>query len=83
LLLPLQMVNAMWLFGSVLDLLPAPIRPQVRRLRWRYVFAAPLASAMTLLNTLHSSRTRRLTWRGVTYELRSPTETVVVQRECK
>jgi len=32
-------------------------------------------------NFLYSAVTRRLTWRGVTYELRSPWETVVVARE--
>lgn len=81
LLLPLQMINASWLFGSILGLLPTQIHAEVRRLRWNYVRTAPIASAMTLLNTLHSSRTRRMTWRGITYELRSPTETVVVSRE--
>lgn len=81
LLLPLQMVNALWLFGSVVDLLPAQIRSEVLRLRWNYVLTAPAASAMTLVNTLHSSHTRKMTWRGITYELRSPTETVVIARE--
>jgi len=80
LLLPLQMLNARWLFGSVLDLLPAPIRPQVRCLRWNYVVTAPVASAMTLINSLHSCSTRRMTWRGITYELRSPSETLVIAR---
>lgn len=81
LLVPAQMLNALWLFGSVLELLPASIHVGVRRLRWNYVFTAPLASAMTLLNTLHSSRTRRMTWRGITYELKSATETLVLARE--
>lgn len=81
LLLPAQMANALWLFSSIVEILPAPIRPEVKRLRWRYVVTAPLASAMTLLNTLHSARTRRMTWRGITYELRSATETLVLARE--
>jgi ceramide glucosyltransferase len=81
LLVPLQLINAAWLFGSVKDLLPAQIQADAARLRWHYVFMAPLASLMTLVNTLHAATTRRITWRGITYELRSPTETVVVTKD--
>jgi hypothetical protein len=78
--LPLQMANAWWLFGSLRDLLPARIRPAVQALRWHYVVTAPLASLMTLVNTVHAATHRRITWRGITYELRSATETVVVTK---
>ncbi|MBI3154486.1 MAG: glycosyltransferase [Burkholderiales bacterium] len=78
LLVPMQWANALWLFGAIVDLIPEHLRPQVRHLRWHYVLTAPLASAMTLINTLQSARTRRMTWRGITYELRSPTETVII-----
>jgi cellulose synthase/poly-beta-1,6-N-acetylglucosamine synthase-like glycosyltransferase len=78
LLLPLQLVNAAWLFGSVKNLLPAQVQAEVEELRWYYVLTAPLASLMTLLNTLHATTTRRITWRGITYELLSPRETAVV-----
>lgn len=78
LLLPIQLANAAWLFGSARDLLPATVREELERRRWYYVLAAPLASIMTLLNTVHSATTRRMMWRGVQYELRSPTETIVV-----
>lgn len=78
LLLPLQMANAAWLFGSVKVLLPHHLQTEVEALRWHYVLTAPLASLMTLVNTLHAATTRRITWRGITYELRSPQETVVL-----
>ncbi len=80
LLLPLQLVNAVWLFSTVKDLLPVQIQTDVQFLRWHYVMTAPLASVMTLVNTVHSAATRQITWRGITYELRSPSETIVVSR---
>ena len=78
LLLPLQLANAAWLFGSARDLLPPAVRGELEGLRWHYVFTAPLASLMTLVNTVHAAVVNRMTWRGVEYELRSPTETIVV-----
>ncbi len=81
LLLPLQLLNAAWLFGSVKALLPQRLHVEVDALRWRYIGTAPLASLMALANTLHSATTRRITWRGITYELVSAQETVVVSRD--
>jgi ceramide glucosyltransferase len=78
LLLPLQLANAAWLFNSARDLLPAEVQVQLDKLRWHYVFTAPLASLMTLINTVHAATTRRITWRGIGYILRSPVETVVL-----
>jgi len=40
----------------------------------------PVASALYLYNGL-AAFSRRITWRGVTYELKSPTETVIIRRE--
>lgn len=81
LLLPLQLANAAWLFGSARDLLPRDVQKELDKLRWHYVFTAPLASLMTLINTVHASTTRRITWRGIGYILRSPTDTVVIMPE--
>lgn len=81
LLLPMQLANAAWMFGAAKGLLPASVRDELDRLRWHYVFTAPLASLMTLFNTVHAVTTRRMTWRGIQYELRSPTETIVVVDE--
>jgi ceramide glucosyltransferase len=38
----------------------------------------PVASALFLYNTLIAAGSRRITWRGLTYELRSSTETVIL-----
>ncbi len=41
----------------------------------------PLASALFLYNALAAMISRRITWRGITYELKSATETVIIRRE--
>jgi cellulose synthase/poly-beta-1,6-N-acetylglucosamine synthase-like glycosyltransferase len=38
----------------------------------------PIASALYLYNALAAAFSRRITWRGITYELKSPTETVII-----
>ena len=38
----------------------------------------PFASTLYLYNTLAAAMSRRITWRGITYELKSANETVVV-----
>jgi cellulose synthase/poly-beta-1,6-N-acetylglucosamine synthase-like glycosyltransferase len=40
----------------------------------------PLASVLYLYNALAAAFSRRITWRGITYELKSPTETVILSR---
>jgi cellulose synthase/poly-beta-1,6-N-acetylglucosamine synthase-like glycosyltransferase len=43
----------------------------------------PLASLLYLHNAVAAAWSRRITWRGITYELKSPTETVILSRESK
>jgi ceramide glucosyltransferase len=38
----------------------------------------PLASALFLCNALAAACSRRINWRGIAYELKSPTETVII-----
>ncbi|HEX3083030.1 MAG TPA: hypothetical protein VHP99_00765, partial [Pyrinomonadaceae bacterium] len=38
----------------------------------------PLASALYLYNAISATVSRRITWRGITYELKSPNETVII-----
>lgn len=40
----------------------------------------PFASALYLYNTIAAAVSRRITWRGITYELKSPTETVIIRQ---
>ncbi|MFQ5817009.1 MAG: hypothetical protein ACE5H2_03505, partial [Terriglobia bacterium] len=65
---------------AVLLLLPEYGEP-LRRTWWSLTLQAALVPWLLLANLLASALTRRLTWRGVTYELRSPAETVVLNRQ--
>lgn len=64
----------------VTQLLPEEVRPQVRRSWWAYVFLSPVVSLLYLHNIIVSARTRRILWRGIGYELRSPRETFIWSR---
>lgn len=41
----------------------------------------PFTSALYLCNALVAASSRRIKWRGITYELKSPTEAVIIARE--
>lgn len=45
---------------------------------WKFIMAIPLAHLALPWMTLYSVCTNRIQWRGVTYELRSPSEIVVI-----
>ena len=48
-----------------------------RRYWWAYATLFPLASFMTLQAAVRAFLSRRITWRGRVYEMRSPTETII------
>jgi len=48
---------------------------------WAQLTLWPLASLLYLYNALAAMFSRQITWRGITYELKSPTETVILSRE--
>lgn len=39
----------------------------------------PFTSAIYIYNSLCAAASRRITWRGITYELKSPTQTVIIR----
>jgi cellulose synthase/poly-beta-1,6-N-acetylglucosamine synthase-like glycosyltransferase len=41
----------------------------------------PLASALYLCNAVAAAASRRITWRGITYDLKSPNETVIIKKQ--
>jgi hypothetical protein len=55
------------------------VRPLIRKYWWMYCLGWPIVSLLFLYNFVHSSLTRRICWRGVRYELRSPVETTIIQ----
>jgi ceramide glucosyltransferase len=57
----------------------APYRAKLRRGAFFHLFLWPLASALYLYNALGALLSRRIRWRGITYELKSPEETVIIK----
>jgi hypothetical protein len=46
-----------------------------------HLFLWPLTTLLYLYNALVAAVSRRIKWRGITYELKSPTEAVIIARE--
>jgi ceramide glucosyltransferase len=46
-----------------------------------HLFLWPFASLLYFYNTIIAGFSRRIRWRGITYELKSPTEAVIISRE--
>jgi cellulose synthase/poly-beta-1,6-N-acetylglucosamine synthase-like glycosyltransferase len=61
----------------------APYRAELRRGVFFHLFLWPLASALYLYNALAALFSRRIKWRGITYELKSPQETVIIPSACR
>lgn len=82
---PLVMLTIIYLLGSIkgaLRLLAArealpSARDELTRSWWMFCLLWPLVSLVFLYNFVKSATTRRIRWRGVCYEMRSPTETIV------
>ena len=52
---------------------------ELRGKGWIYVLMGPFVGLLTAYGFLRSALSRRIRWRGKTYEMRSPTETVIVR----
>ena len=46
-----------------------------------HIFLWPFASLLYLYNAIVAAFSRRITWRGITYNLLSPTEAVIISRD--
>lgn len=53
---------------------------ELRRSLPAHLLLWPVASALYLYNALAAAFSRRIEWRGIVYELKSPTETVIIDR---
>lgn len=73
----LAVAKGVFRLASVLLLLPEH-RDELRRTWWSPTLVAAVVPWLMALNCALSALTRRITWRGVTYELRSPWETRVL-----
>lgn len=64
---------------AVLELLP-DLRAQLLNEGWVWVLLAPLVPFVYLYNALIAVFTRKITWRGIRYELQSPFRTRIIAR---
>jgi ceramide glucosyltransferase len=64
---------------AVLELLP-DLREQLLSEGWVWVLLAPLVPFVYLYNSLVAMFTRKITWRGIRYELISPLRTRIIAR---
>jgi ceramide glucosyltransferase len=56
-------------------------RSELRSDLMAHLFLWPVASLLYLYNAIVAAFSRRVSWRGITYELKSPTEAVIISRE--
>jgi ceramide glucosyltransferase len=56
-------------------------RAAMRRDLAAHIFLWPFASLLYLYNAIAAGFSRRIKWRGITYELKSPNEAVIISRE--
>ena len=56
-------------------------RSKLNRDLWAHVLLWPFASLLYFYNTIVAGFSRRIKWRGITYELKSPTEAVIISRK--
>jgi cellulose synthase/poly-beta-1,6-N-acetylglucosamine synthase-like glycosyltransferase len=85
--LPLALVAGVFTLGSakaLLRLRAVALSLAPEQQIWRvpalaaHILLWPLASALFLYNALAAALSRRIHWRGITYELKSPSETVII-----
>lgn len=83
-IVPFSMLSAIYILGSLKGALRmaaagdaiAAARGEIMRLWWAYCFLWPMVSVVFLYNFIKSATTRRIIWRGVPYEMRSPEEII-------
>jgi len=85
--LPLALVACIFALGSakaVVRLRAVALAFAPEQKIWRaatlaaHVLLWPLSSALFLYNSAAAALSRRIRWRGITYELKSPSETVII-----
>ena len=86
---PLLLLLIIYLLGTLkahirLKALVSVLPTFARELRRGWIFHLvlwPFTSALYLWNALVAAASRRIKWRGITYELKSPTEAVIIARD--
>jgi cellulose synthase/poly-beta-1,6-N-acetylglucosamine synthase-like glycosyltransferase len=86
-MLPAAMLSTVYILGTVKGALRMNAasallraeRAEVTRTWWMFCLLWPLVAILFLYNFIKSATTRRIKWRGVVYEMRSPTETIAIK----
>jgi ceramide glucosyltransferase len=87
--MPLVMLLFIYALGTAksyirLKAVAIPLQSYHQRLRKSlpaHLLLWPIASALYLCNAVAAAFSRRIKWRGITYELKSATEAVIISRE--
>ena len=72
-------VGKAWLRLKAVRLVLTGYEPELKRQFWTQNTLWILSPALFFINSLAALVSRRMTWRGITYELKSPTETVIIR----
>ena len=80
-LLPLALIIIFTLGATKSFVRWRAINPILNRDLLAHVFLWPIASLLYLYNAIVAGFSQRITWRGITYELKSPTEAVIISRD--
>lgn len=86
---PLVVVLIIYALGAVkayirlrsISLALVDYRRQLGRSLPAHLLLWPIASALFLVNAMVAGFSRRIAWRGITYDLKSPTEAVIISRK--
>jgi cellulose synthase/poly-beta-1,6-N-acetylglucosamine synthase-like glycosyltransferase len=54
---------------------------EMQRDLWAHIFLWPVTQPLYFYNAMVAAFSRRVNWRGITYELKSPNEAVIISRE--
>lgn len=84
---PLVLVSVIFLFGlwkaffrlRAVALVLEEHHGRLRRGVWAHLLLWPLTAALFLYNATAAALSRRIVWRGIGYELKSPTETEIIE----
>ena len=74
-------VGKAWLRLKAVRLVLTDYKPELKRQTWTQNTLWILSPALFFINSLAALASRRMTWRGITYDLKSPTETVIIRGE--
>lgn len=71
-------VGKAWVRLKAVKLILIDFKRELNKSFWAQIFLFPLSPPVYLYNSLCAAVSRKITWRGIEYELKSPNETVII-----